>query len=320
MNQLVEYNITDAVISEMEARYMTLTISGLDDKEGYGAVHEARMVVKGKRIEVEKMRKELKADALAYGRKVDSEAKRIFRKLEPIESHLQSEESIITEEKKRVKEEEERKEEQRVQARIDELAKFECSLPFFDVAAMSDDEFNVVLGNAERRFEEEQWRKSEEDRQRKEKEESERLAREAEAKKLAEERAELDRIKHEQDKKNAELQAEHARIEAEKREIAEQQRLEVAKKEAAQLALKQEKEKRERDEQDRIEREKEMAAEKKRKEALKPDKEKLDEFAKNFDVDLPKVKSDEAKQILDTFSTRIVDATRELINNIDKWF
>jgi hypothetical protein len=103
--QLVTYDITDAAIHQMEQAYMGYTIMGLEDKEGFDMVHEARMVVKGKRIEVEKRRKELKADALAWGRKVDSEAKKIFKKLEPIETHLKAEEDKITEEKRRIKEE-----------------------------------------------------------------------------------------------------------------------------------------------------------------------------------------------------------------------
>ena len=71
--EVVEYNITDAAISEMESLYMGLTISNLGDKKEFKAVHDARMVVKGKRVEVEKKRKELKADALAWGKKVDTE-------------------------------------------------------------------------------------------------------------------------------------------------------------------------------------------------------------------------------------------------------
>lgn len=70
--QIVEYNVTDAAIAEMQSRFMALTVKGLDDNKGLAEVHKARMVVKGKRIEVEKRRKELKADALDWSKKVDS--------------------------------------------------------------------------------------------------------------------------------------------------------------------------------------------------------------------------------------------------------
>lgn len=112
--QIVKYDITDAVIEKMRENYMPLKISGINDKENFTAVHEARMVVKNHRVRVEQRRKELKVDALEYGRRVDGEAKRIFNLLEPIEKHLQMEENRITEEKERIKEEARQLEENRV--------------------------------------------------------------------------------------------------------------------------------------------------------------------------------------------------------------
>ena len=70
--------------------------------------------MKGKRVEVEKKRKELKADALEWGRKVDTEAKRIFGLLEPIETHLQTEENRVAQEKERIRQEKIEKEKARV--------------------------------------------------------------------------------------------------------------------------------------------------------------------------------------------------------------
>jgi hypothetical protein len=90
--QLSKFVPTDAAIADLATKYLPLKIADVNDLAGYGLVHKARMDVKGKRCEVEKVRKELKADALEYGRKVDSEAKRITALLEPIESHLVSEE------------------------------------------------------------------------------------------------------------------------------------------------------------------------------------------------------------------------------------
>mgnify|MGYP001609035483 CR=1 FL=1 len=58
--ELQKFNVADAVIAKMSAEYLPLKVKGLDDKEGLKKVHDARMVIKGKRIEVEKKRKELK--------------------------------------------------------------------------------------------------------------------------------------------------------------------------------------------------------------------------------------------------------------------
>ncbi|GAG81479.1 unnamed protein product, partial [marine sediment metagenome] len=65
--------------------------------------------------EVEKSRKEYKADALAYGKRIDTEAKRVFSLLSPIEDHLKGEESKITDEKDRIREEKARVERERVE-------------------------------------------------------------------------------------------------------------------------------------------------------------------------------------------------------------
>ena len=94
---------TDTAIAEMSERYLPLQISGIDDAEGLQAVHSARLVVKIHRIQVEKVRKELKADSLAHGRRVDGEAKRITALLMPIERHLSDQENAVVAEKERIK-------------------------------------------------------------------------------------------------------------------------------------------------------------------------------------------------------------------------
>ena len=121
--ELQKFNIADAVIFKMSAEYLPLKVKGLDDREGLKKVHDARMVVKGKRIEVEKKRKELKESFLRFGQAVDGEAKRIFALLSPIESHLENEESIVEKEKERLRLEVEQKEQEK--ARIAE-AKLEA--------------------------------------------------------------------------------------------------------------------------------------------------------------------------------------------------
>jgi len=106
---LQKFNIADTAIMELSDRYMVLKTNGLDDKKAFDAVHEARMDVKGRRVEVEKTRKELKEEALKYGRAVDAEAKRITALLAPIEDHLQAEEDKVTNERARIKKEAEEK-------------------------------------------------------------------------------------------------------------------------------------------------------------------------------------------------------------------
>ena len=100
-NDLINFNVTDAVIAKWEEEFLTLKVSGPTDEKGYEAVHAARMTIKAKRVEVDKLRVEMNAEALAHQRKVNAEAKRITGKLTPIEDHLEKQEKVVTEEKER---------------------------------------------------------------------------------------------------------------------------------------------------------------------------------------------------------------------------
>ena len=140
--QIVKYDITVAEIEKMKSIYMDLTITDLEDEDQFNAVKDARLVVKGKRCAVENKRKELKADALAWGKKVDTEAKRIKGLLEPIENHLQNEENKVVEEQKRIEKEEREAEQKKIDQRIAHLQQYRVILPYQDVALMEDDEFS----------------------------------------------------------------------------------------------------------------------------------------------------------------------------------
>lgn len=76
-SKLIEFSKSDAAIALMAEKFLPLTLANPTDAKGFGVIHEARMLVKTKRVEIEKRRVELKADALAFGRQVDSEAKRL---------------------------------------------------------------------------------------------------------------------------------------------------------------------------------------------------------------------------------------------------
>lgn len=83
--QLVDYGITDDLIEIFKAKYGALTC---DTKDGYEQTRLAIGVLRGARGKIEKRRKELKADALEWGRKVDAEAKRVTAIIEEIEEPL----------------------------------------------------------------------------------------------------------------------------------------------------------------------------------------------------------------------------------------
>lgn len=305
--QPISFPVPSAKIAEWSKEFMPLKVASINDKMGLAAVHNARMVVKGARVDIEKRRKELKASSLEYGKKVDNAAKELTSLLEPIEKHLEDQEAIVQREKDRIAAEEKAAWEAKINARIAALQEVGAMVLTSVLEAMSDEEFAAKLAASR----EDKKRRDEEaarmEAERKEREEADRIERE----RLAKEREELERQKAEQEKaaeeqrrieaervaaENAKLEQQRLELEAEKRrQREEQEKLEAEKRrleaedaerkrqaeleeerkraaEEARLAAIEEQKRKEREEKERAEAEEK---ERKRIEALKPDHEKL---------------------------------------------
>jgi chromosome segregation ATPase len=248
-NALQQFSIADSAIAKMREDYLPLKIAGVNDDSGFKAVHSARMVVKNHRVEVDKVRKALKADALEYGRKVDGEAKRITALLEPIEKHLTEEEDAYNAEKERIRTEARLKAEAEERARAEAEAarlKAEADAEAARLKAIQDAENARLKAEAEKLAEERRIL------------EAERQKVEAEKKRLAD--IEAARLRKIEDERIAREAAEKARIETEQR-IA---------REAAEAMAKAEREA----EAAKAKAEAEEAA-RKRAEELRPDREKI---------------------------------------------
>lgn len=119
--EIQKFDVTEATIAELQIQYMPLVINGIEDKDGYKRVREARLSVKACRIAVDKRRKELTADAVKLQRDINSEANHIFSLLEPIEAHLLTQETEYDKEKERIKQEKERLEQIKLSERAKKL-------------------------------------------------------------------------------------------------------------------------------------------------------------------------------------------------------
>ena len=216
---LERYQPTDASIAEMHERCAGLQVAGLDDSVGLKAVHDARMEVRNIRVNVEKTRKELKKDALEWGRQVDGEAKRITGLLLNIEQPLIDKESIVQREKDRLAliAAEERK--AALQVRLNAMAALGGVANSLEVQEWTEKEYEdalFVLALAQKhRVEEEELRKADEVLDaRKLAEEREKLRVEREAmqaeQKAADEKAAAERAK---------LQAEQVELESRKQQL-----------------------------------------------------------------------------------------------------
>jgi hypothetical protein len=330
--ELMQFQITDTAIAELKDRYMGLKIKGLDDKEGFELVHRARIDVKNRRVEVTKTGKSLRAEANAYNQAVLKEEKRILCLLEPIEEHLEAEERRVTEEKERIKAEALEAEKRRITARVDAL--FALGMTFNGIGynylcvsitqdmmiKATDEQFGNFCTRIAEAKEEEEKRLAEIEKTRKE--EEVRISKIAEEQ--AEEKKRLDAVAKEQADKEAKIKAEEDRIAAEKKAVEDAkikeeddrrraEELEKAKAEAAEKAKAEEIRRREEEERKRAEREAKAEAARVRKEARRPDREKLMALADTIDaIPLPVLKTEEAQEMMVDIASNISQLTDNL--------
>lgn len=85
---LATYKLTDERLEEMQGKADKLTIKDINDSVGYRKVKKGAAAAKKYRTGVERIRKNLKAGSLDFGRKIDEEAKRLTEKIKKIETEL----------------------------------------------------------------------------------------------------------------------------------------------------------------------------------------------------------------------------------------
>lgn len=94
--QIAEYSPTAAALSALRGKYQGVVFP-VETPAGLKQAREARTEIKGYRVDLEKLRKEIKAPALERCRLIDEEAKRISAELEaletPIDAQIKAEET-----------------------------------------------------------------------------------------------------------------------------------------------------------------------------------------------------------------------------------
>lgn len=323
----------ESKLIELADKYKDLRIAGVEDKEGYKKVREARIELKNERVAVENDAYSLRENAIKFQKTVVAREKELVGIISLTEKTLQAEEDNYKQALEAIRQEKDRKEKEKIQNRINSLAKFNCAIDLYDATVMPDDKFNELLTQAEIDFNAEQERIANE------KAEAERLRAE-EYERLRSERIELEKQKAEQAKREQELQLqeveridaakkrqeeiwlenqkiadERRKLEEEKRQHEQQIRLEQAKKEAAERARIEEHERVKREAEEKIERERLAKIEAERQESLKPDKEKLYQYARALmEIPTPELSHNDAVKILREISERVV-STSEFIHD-----
>jgi len=219
--ELIKFNVTDKTISDLKEKYKDLTTQGPD---GYAIVKAAIKDVSSIRINLEKFRVEKKAPLLAAEKYLDKEAKRITALLVEIEDPLKLMKKRVDDVEAQIKREREEKEAKRI-ADIEELIeslKFEpIPLIAYDTARLDSlrMDFMTKIGGINERYGE--FADKAETVGRESIELIDKMHERAEQREA--EKVELANQKAEQDAKDKKLADERAEFEEEK---AEQQRIE----------------------------------------------------------------------------------------------
>ena len=292
----VSYEITDEQIEATRQKYAALEAT---TPAGYEEVRQAIAFVRGTRTSIEKRRVELKADALAFGRLVDSEAKRWTSLIESIEQPLLAKKQAVDDEKARIKAEAEAAKLREIEARLQaERAQEEARLAAereAEAARMAEERARL---DAERAALDEQRRQLD--------------AAQAAQRAAEEERAAAARETERQHREaeEARLRQEREALDRERRELA-AQREEAARAEAARQAEADALARAEADRVAKAEREAYIAN-------LQPDVKKLAAFAEAVRaLPRPTLKSAAAKRVLavangklDEIAAALVDAEK----------
>lgn len=111
-NELVKANVTEAIIANLKEKYMPLQIKGIDDKETYLIVKDARKEVKALRVMAEKLCKKGREEAVAIQKAWVKREKEVTDQIAEVEDHLEKQEKdfeaqVAAEKERRKREQEE---------------------------------------------------------------------------------------------------------------------------------------------------------------------------------------------------------------------
>ena len=99
---LAKENITNQVIEKLKSDYMGLTINGLDDKDGFKAVEDARKHCKSVRVLASNICKAGREDAIKTQKEWIAKEKEVIGLIEITENHLSTQSDTYKKEQERV--------------------------------------------------------------------------------------------------------------------------------------------------------------------------------------------------------------------------
>jgi len=93
--ELAKQNVTEAVIAKLKKDFLPLKINGVEDKEGYKKVHDARIVCRDTRILAEKICKKGREEAIKIQKEWLAKEKEVVNQVSEVEQYLKKQEDAI---------------------------------------------------------------------------------------------------------------------------------------------------------------------------------------------------------------------------------
>ena len=308
--QLVKFDFDLAVISALDTKYKDIQIT---DGKSYAVVMQGLAEYRELRLRIDTLHKNYKKDILEAGRGLDGDKNRLKALLEPGENHLKEIRQVEDDKKAAIKEEKDRKERERIEAIQEKINNIRDLgiMPSIVSALVIEERLIIIKGQmlTQEVFQEftiqaEDAHNSaiatlEEALKNRLQFEKEEVDRTVETRRLEMQRQEQAEAQVKIDEANRKIEEEKAKIEAEKIEAGNRKRMEDFERQATIQAEQEAKEKGTREEQEKIDKEEAEAKEKARQEALKPDCDKIYDYANALmGICTAQVESNEAREIL----------------------
>lgn len=150
---LLPSEITEKKLIELKQSCLLLVVASESDTKGYEECKEMRGRVRTLRIDIENRRKERKAGALEFGRRLDSEARRLTSLFEDGERHLIEQIKIVDDAEKRKQEAAAKIANDRFEERSRLLQSYRAAFSFGELQVATEESFQAMLLKAKNEFE-----------------------------------------------------------------------------------------------------------------------------------------------------------------------
>ena len=274
------------ILQDIETQVLAHVPNVQDENGRKDITSLAHQVARSKTL-IDKAGKTLTAEWKKKAKNIDNHRKTARDFLDELKIKVRLPLSDWEVEQQLIKDAEEEKERIKIENRVTALSEYQVILPFIEIAAMTDEEFEGVLSKEKAAHEEQQAKLAEEARLEKERLEKEEAERQAEAIRLAKQKADQDAEAERLEKQKAELEAEAKAIQDEKDRIT---KAEADKKAAEKAKIQSEADAKAEAEVEAKEAEENAiraTEEAKRQEALKPTKDRIYDYADDILKETP---------------------------------